>query len=160
MNEHNAYFDSILEEFDTLQEMEELLTTDGEFAFLDTDRSVKDRNKKLLAFHYVNEAKDENPRKRRASMRSLQDRLAPWLFVEHWSDAMFSRQFRMPRSRFYELLRRVIDKYPSKYDDGKKNYSYSCQQGDNAHAHHILLQIQMCVTSKLLLGASYFDMIW
>jgi radical SAM superfamily enzyme YgiQ (UPF0313 family) len=114
----------------------------------------------MLAYHYVNEAKDENPRKRRASKRSLQDRLAPWLLVEHWSDTMFSHQFRMPRSRFYELLRRVIDKYPSKYDDGKKNYSYSCQQGDNAHGHHILLQIQMCVTSKLLLGASYFDMIW
>jgi hypothetical protein len=59
MNEHDAYFDSLLEEFDTLQEMEELLNTDGEFAFLDTDRSVKDRNKKLLAYHYVNEAKDE-----------------------------------------------------------------------------------------------------
>jgi hypothetical protein len=160
MNEHDAYFDSLLEEFDTLQEMEELLNTDGEFAFLDTDRSVKDRNKKLLAYHYVNEAKDENPRKRRASKRSLQDRLAPWLFVEHWSDAMFSRQFRMPRSRFYEILRRVIDKYPGNYDDGKKNYSYSCQQGDNAHGHHILLQIKMCVTLRLLAGASYLDMIW
>lgn len=161
MEASDDYFDSILEEFYCTKEMEDVLNVEGEFAFLETDRSVRDRNRIMLAYLFVQEDKEEPKRKRKATKRTLKDRLAPWQFIEQWNEEMFYRQFRMTtRSKFYELLRKIIDNYPGPYAEGKRNYSYGCQQGDNAHGHHILLQIKLCITLRILAGASYLDMIW
>jgi hypothetical protein len=73
---------------------------------------------------------------------------------------MFSRQFRMHRDLFFRLLRRMIYYFPGSHSEGEKNFQHSCCQGDNAHGHHILLQIKLCITLRILAGASYLDMIW
>jgi hypothetical protein len=102
----------------------------------------------------------ETSRKRKVVKKTWEERAAPWKFIESWSDDMFSRQFRMTRDLYFRLLRRIIFIYPGPHTEGEKNYQYSCRQGDNAHGCHILLQIRLCITLRLLAGASYLDMIW
>ena len=99
-------------------------------------------------------------RERKVAKITWEDRAAPWIFIESWSDDMFSRQFRMTRDLFFRLFRRIIYNYPGPHAEGEKNYQYSCREGDNAHECHTLLQIKLCITLRLLAGASILDMIW
>jgi hypothetical protein len=58
-------------------------------------------------------------------------------------------------------MRRIVNVYPGLYPEGAKNYSYSCQQGDSySRGSHIPFEVKLCVTLRLLAGASYLDMIW
>jgi hypothetical protein len=104
-------------------------------------------------------SKEKKPRRKRVK-KTIDERSAPWLFIETWTERMFYRQFRMFRAEFFELLQRMIDVFPGPYDTGHQNYEYSCQQGDNSWGAHIPLQIKLCVTLRILAGASYLDMIW
>jgi hypothetical protein len=104
--------------------------------------------------------KKEKKTRPKHSKKTLAERMAPWNFIATWTDHMFYRQFRMHRPDFFSLLQRMIDAFLGPHDSGPKNYEYSCQQGDNAWGCHIPLQIKLCVTLRILAGASYLDMIW
>jgi hypothetical protein len=103
--------------------------------------------------------KEKSSRKKHVK-KTAAERLAPWVFIETWTDSMFHRQFRMFRQEFFGLLKRMVDAFQGPFDSGAKNYEYSCKQGDNSWGACIPLQIKLCVTLRILAGASYLDMIW
>lgn len=114
----------------------------------------------VCTFGIMFESSDNNNHKRTNIKKTKEEREAPWEFVETWAPSMFKRQFRMDRLSFFDLLEKIISIFPGTFGSGKENYCYSCRQGNNAHGHHIPLQIKLCVTLRLLAGASYLDMIW
>jgi hypothetical protein len=145
-------------DFDDLEE-----DIDSEMEWCNFDHSMEERRKLLTAFlakMFLDESLQESHKRRRKQRKSIDDRLAPWLFIEKWSDAVFERQFRMDRDYFFKLLKRIINVYEGPRGSGLENYKYSCQQGDNSTGCHILIEIKLCITLRLLAGASYLDMIW
>jgi hypothetical protein len=146
-------------EFFNSEEFQRIGDVDVDIGFCDSNKSAKDRMLILMAFLFALEGPPGKSDKK-VLKKTCEERAAPWRFIEGWSDTMFSRQFRMHRDLFFRLLRRMIYYFPGSHSEGEKNFQHSCCQGDNAHGHHILLQIKLCITLRILAGASYLDMIW
>jgi hypothetical protein len=88
------------------------------------------------------------------------DRISPWNFVKSWSDDLFYRQLRMEREDFNTLCDKCKKNYPGRHEQGIRNYLYSLQQGSNSSIIPVTMEIKLCITLRLLAGASYLDMIW
>jgi hypothetical protein len=154
-----------IEDVDSEDEYEENDLLDGDeeddMDWCNADYSAERRRKAVLLFFLADCDKKSNIKKRKSCRRiTVEDRMAPWLFVETWPEALFERQFRMDRKYFFKLLKRMIDTYEGPFDTGEKNYKFSCKQGNNSHGYHVPLQIKLCITLRMLAGASYLDMIW
>jgi hypothetical protein len=142
-------------------ECEELTLEEENVEWCNPDRAT-DARLHILVMFLCKIFIESNPTrtKKKFVKKTIEDRLKPWMFIQTWSDNIFRRQFRMSRSRYYLLMRKIVNIYPGPYAQGAKNYSYSCQQGDNSRGSHFPLEIKLCVTLRLLAGASYLDMIW
>lgn len=97
--------------------------------------------------------------KQRRSKRRKLDRYGPWAFIQTWSDQLFKRQFRMDRVDFFSLRDKCIKKFPGNCSSGEENYFIAQRFGDLSGGF-IPLEIKLCITLRLLAGASYLDMIW
>ncbi len=84
----------------------------------------------------------------------MRNRVAPWEFVLSWSNALFARQFRLQRAVFDDVLCRLKAAVP--------NYSLSQirSRASNPLSGPITMEIMLCITLRILAGASYLDMIW
>ena len=121
-----------------------------------------DSSSESSTFSSDHENHDNQEFQRRFNRRQNQrrNRAGVWEFVGSWSEKLFKRQFRMSRKLFMNLLQKMIASYPGRYIDGWRNYQYSQQQGKNSYGDPIKLEIKLCITLRMLAGASYLDMIW
>jgi hypothetical protein len=70
---------------------------------------------------------------------------------------------RLPREVFFWLCEEMKKIYPGPYgDDGLRNYRLALIRGAAAtpQSGPITLELKLCITLRLLAGASYLDMIW
>lgn len=89
------------------------------------------------------------------------DRTKSWEFVLSWSDEMFFRQFRFSKNNFSDLAFKLKNNWEGPYDDGWKNYRLSITRGNaSTDGSSISVELKLCITLRLLAGASYLDMVW
>jgi hypothetical protein len=79
----------------------------------------------------------------------------------HWSDGLFSRQFRMNREWFFDLVGKLKNNYPGPYGKCFSSYLLSQIRGAAATAESgpVTMEIKLAITLRLLAGASYLDMV-
>lgn len=65
----------------------------------------------------------------------------------------------MSRADFFQLRDKCINNYPGKYESGSENYQMAKYMG-NVSGGFISIEIKLCITLRMLAGASYLDMIW
>lgn len=70
-------------------------------------------------------------------------------FVRGFDDEMFERQFRLCREDFNHILTVIND-----------NIHLNQQKAINSSGSAICMEIRLCMTLRLLAGASYLDLIW
>jgi hypothetical protein len=84
-----------------------------------------------------------------------------WEFVLSWDEAMFFRQFRLSKNNFNDLCFKLKNNYKGRYEDGWKNYQLSItREKASCQGSFISLEIKLCITLRLMAGASYLDMVW
>lgn len=94
------------------------------------------------------------PLKRHRSPKTVRDRVSPWEFVCSWSDALFARQFRLPRPVFYDIVARLKAAMPNYHLSQIRSLASTPRSGA------ITMEIKVCITLRTLAGAMYLDMIW
>ena len=120
----------------------------------DSDDSVSDALLLYLGYSIYTSrgAKPANP---------FVDRSKAWDFVLSWDDNMFFRQFRFSKNNFNDLSFKLKNNYPGRYDDGWKNYQLAIVRGNaSTGGSSISMDLKLCITLRLLAGASYLDMVW
>ena len=75
-------------------------------------------------------------------------------FIHSWDDALFYRQFRVVRADFYELLSKITESI------GSANLRMKESLAMRRYGVFVRLETKLCITLRLLAGASYLDMIW
>ena len=78
------------------------------------------------------------------------DRLGPLHFVNTWTNALFYRQFRMPREDYYRLRENV------KLVARPVNSKFAILSSGSV----VPLETKLLVTLRILAGANYLDMVW
>ena len=94
--------------------------------------------------------------------RIARDRDSALAFVQTFSDDVFKNHFRVTRETFNEIVSRMITVYPGKQGSGILNYERALLRGkcSTPGSGATTLELKLCVTLRLLAGASHCDMIW
>ena len=94
--------------------------------------------------------------------RIARDRDSALAFVQTFSDDVFKNHFRVTRETFNEIVSRMITVYPGKQGSGILNYERALLRGkcSTPCSGATTLELKLCVTLRLLAGASHCDMIW
>ncbi len=96
----------------------------------------------------------------KSKKRKKIDRQSALDFIDSWDDIMFKRQFRVVRADFAEMLEKMKLGYPGPLPNGIDNYNVSIDMGNRSFGQHIPLELKLCISLRLLAGASYLDMVW
>ncbi len=130
---------------------------DLEKEFLEYEKSLK-KESFLITLVTISLLDQIAEKKGRSKKRRL-DHSTPWDFVSTWSSNLFKRQFRVSREDFFLLRNKCIAHYPGQHASGEENYRIAQRMG-NLGGGFVTIEIRLCVTLRMLAGASYLDLIW
>ena len=134
-----------------LLEMEEVVVEEEEEEF---------NRKRLVLQELYSRIISPLPYKRKP--KTARDRVGPWNFIQSFPEQQFKNHFRVSRTTFNEIIKRMISVYPGPQGSGFLNYERSLHKGQcsTPRSGAITLELKLCITLRLLAGASHCDMVW
>ena len=89
-------------EFFNSEEFQRIGDVDVDVGFCDSNKTAKDRMLILMAFLFAFEGPPGRSDKK--VLKNCEEKVAPWRFIEGWSDTMFLQQFRIENALSFSRL--------------------------------------------------------